>query len=253
MTALSLLERLFTLHKCASCRRILSQGEFHQALCHRCELEYRRATTESCPTCFRSAIECGCQPKMLTNAGSLCMKKLFFYHPDRQDTPQNKLVYFLKRNRNKRVSEFVAKELYGELCKEFSTLEIEDPERELALVNVPRGRKAVLEYGFDQAEVICKAISKESGIPYMPVIKRRYGGKEQKRLNAAQRKNNIKGLLRADEKYRSSIKGRYVILVDDVVTTGASMASCIPMLRKMAIKGVFCATLAFDVKKKRYI
>ena len=147
----------------------------------------------------------------------------------------------------------MAKELYGELCKEFSTLEIEDPERELALVNVPRGRKAVLEYGFDQAEVICKAISKESGIPYMPVIKRRYGGKEQKRLNAAQRKNNIKGLLRADEKYRSSIKGRYVILVDDVVTTGASMASCIPMLRKMAIKGVFCATLAFDVKKKRYI
>ena len=251
MRGSSLFERLFAVHKCASCRRILSQTEFDQAFCRKCELEYRRATTESCPNCFRSAIECRCQPKMLTSAGSLCMRKLFFYHPDKQDKPQNKLVYFLKRNKNRRVSEFVARELYSELCKEFSTVGIEEPEKELMIVNVPRGRRAVLEYGFDQSAEICKAISRQSGIPYMPLIKRRYGGKEQKRLNAAQRRNNIKELLRADEKYKDVAKGRFVILLDDVVTTGASMASCLPVLRKMGIKGVFCAAIAHDMKKKR--
>ena len=253
MSASELISRLFSIRKCASCRSILSQKEFNNALCEKCLQAYRTATTESCPNCFRSVIECTCQPKALSSAGSLCLRKLFIYHPNKDGEAQNRLIYFLKHNRSKRVASFVATELYGELLHEFDNLGISDPTAELLLVNMPRGRLAVAREGFDQSAEVCKAISCISGIPYAPLIKRKRGGKEQKKLNAAQRKKNVSKLMLADERYANLANGRYIILFDDVVTTGASMSVCLPILRKMGIKGVICAAIAIDAKKKKEI
>ncbi len=251
MSTRDIIRRLFSLHKCASCRRILSQCEFERALCEKCENAYRVALTESCPSCFRSAIECSCQPKMLADAGSLCLRKLFFYHPDKENEPQNRLLYFLKHNRSKRAVSFIADELYGEISAELETLGISDRASELVLVNVPRGRKAIAAEGFDQSAELCRAISKISEIPYVPLIRRKLGGGEQKKLTAAERKKNVKRLMYTNEKYVGMANGRYVILVDDVVTTGASMSVCLPILRKIGVRGVICVAVGVDLKKKK--
>jgi ComF family protein len=248
-----LLKRLFSIHKCAACRAILSQAEFDGALCSKCDATYRAALAEGCPSCFRSAIECTCQPKSMSDAGSLCLRKLFFYHPDKENEPQNRLIYFLKHNRSRRAIDFVANEIYGELKNELEALEIDDPHTELLLVNLPRGRKAVAIDGFDQSLELCKAISKISGIPCAPLIRRKRGGKEQKSLNLTERKKNVKKIMLPNERYAEQAKGRYIILVDDIVTTGASMSVCLPILRKMGIKGVISVALALDLKKKKSI
>ena len=253
MTFRELTRRLFGLHKCASCRKILSQSDFDRALCSKCESKYRTAVAENCPDCFRSAIECTCQPKMLSKAGSLCLKKLFFYNAQKESEPQNRLLYFLKHNRSRRAVDFVARELYTEIQKELETLSVSDNSSELLLVNMPRGRHAVAAEGFDQSAELCKAISKISEIPYAPLIKRRLGGKEQKKLTSLQRKANVKKLMYPNAKYADMARGRYILLVDDVVTTGASMAVCLPILRKMGAKGVICVALALDLKKKKEI
>lgn len=243
--------RLFLVHKCAACRRILSRDEFEGALCSECELAFRVATTESCPECLRSAIECACQPKMLSSSGSLCLRRLYFYHTGKEKAPVNRLLYFIKHNRLRRASQMIAEEMLKLVKKELDILEVEDYSANAVIVNLPRGRKARALDGHDQSEEICKAMSLLSGIPYIPAIRRKWGGREQKKLNAAERRKNIKSLLVPREKHASDVSGRYVILVDDIVTTGASMAACLPILRKMGARGIICCCVASDCKKKK--
>ena len=250
MNFFEITKRLTQLHKCAACRTILDQKHFYDALCPRCAEAYRRSKTESCPQCLRAAVECTCQPQMLSSSGSLCLRKLFFYYTDKENETQNKLLYFLKHQPNKRAEAFVASELLPLVREELSALGISDEQREVVIVNMPRGRKAVIENGFDQSERICKAFENISGIPFVPALKRRFGGKEQKKLSAAERKKNMRSLIKANDKYANDIKGKYVILFDDVVTTGASIAACMPMLRKMGARGIICCSMASNMKKK---
>ena len=250
MNALTMIKRMTVVHKCAACRTILDVDHFEDALCTGCDRALSVAKTETCPTCFKSAVECSCQPRLLSEAGSLCLRRLFFYHPDKSKEPQNRLLFFLKHNRARRAAELLASELWPLVSTELDLLGV-DAASGAVLVNLPRRPRSVMLEGLDQSAELCRAISRLYGIPYAPAIKRGLGGKEQKMLNAAERKKNIKSLMRANRAYAESIAGRYVILLDDVVTTGASMAACLPILRKMGSRGVICCCIASDVKKKR--
>ena len=116
--------KLFFVHKCASCRQILPYDDFDEALCKKCRTMYEAAKTENCPDCFRGACECVCQTKMLSSAGSLCLCKLFFYRAEKENEPQNRLVYYLKHYRNKRAINFVAWEMWKCVGRELSQMEL---------------------------------------------------------------------------------------------------------------------------------
>lgn len=243
------LKRLFVIHKCASCREILDYKSFNLALCPECRTEFEVAKTQSCPQCYKAACECSCQPPMLTKVGSLALLKLFFYSAKKDGEAQNKLIYFLKHHPNQRGFNFCAEQVWSILKGELDNLSL-DLSDDTFIVNVPRSKRSVREYGFDQSRQICEALSNISKIPYVNALLRRNGGKEQKKLTAAQRKKNVSGLIYANAKAEDTVKGRYAILFDDVVTTGASMAECIKILKKMKVKGVICVALAADLKNK---
>ena len=249
MSVRGYLKRLFVVHKCLSCREILDYKSFDNAFCPECRTEFEVSKTQSCPQCYKAACECSCQPPMLSKEGSLVLRKLFFYSASKDKDAQNKLIYFLKHYPNKRGFDFCAGQLWGMLKKELDVLSL-DVTNDVFVVNVPRSKRSVREYGFDQSREICKALSRISGIPYANAILRRNGGKEQKKLTAAQRKANVSERVYANEQIESFARGRYAILFDDVVTTGASMSSCIKILKKMQVKGVICVTLASDLKNK---
>ncbi|MBP3369108.1 MAG: ComF family protein [Clostridia bacterium] len=242
------IKRICVVRKCACCRTILSVNDFEEAFCSSCNLGWQAAKTESCPECYGAASECSCMPKQLSRSGALTLRKLFFYSAKKENEPQNRLVYYLKHNKSKRVSDFVARELCGLVREEMSTLGIAADD--LLILNVPRGRRAVYAYGFDQSAEICRSLSELIGCEYFPAIKRRYGGKEQKKLNAAERRKNIKSLMRIREDDVDRIKGKYILLFDDVVTTGASMSACVSLLRKAGARGILCFSTASDIKKE---
>ena len=249
MSVREYIERLFSVHKCISCREILDYKNFHNALCPECRTEFEVAKTQSCPQCFSSACECSCQPPMLSKEGSLALRKLFFYSADKDTEAQNKLIYFLKKNPNKRGFGFCATQIWGVLKEEIDTLGL-DLANDVFIVNVPRSRRSVREYGFDQSRQICQSLADVSNVPYIGALIRKSGGKEQKKLTAAQRRKNLEGRIYPNYKVEDTVNGRYAILFDDVVTTGSSMAVCVKALRKMQIKGVICVTLAADLKNK---
>lgn len=239
-----LLKRIFIVHKCVSCRKILDFKSFNNALCSDCREGYLGARMDICPECSLEAERCRCMTPLLKKDGALSLRKLFFYSKSKAREPQNRLIYYLKRHKSKRASFFVAGELLPLINEEMARHNINEMP---LLVGVPRSRGAFLEYGFDQSDLLCRSLAERCGIEYCPVLKRRYG-RAQKGLTAGERRKNIKNVIYLDKNSVEKIRGRYVILLDDVVTTGASMAACIDVLRECGVKGVLCVAIAKDEK-----
>ncbi len=240
MSIKELYKRFFVIHQCGGCRQILDHEFAYDALCPECRLRWNIAKTESCPICAQSAVECTCMPKVLARSGALTLRKLYFYSDQKEKEPQNKLLYFIKKNPNKRMADFIASELMGQMREELEVLGVEP--KDVLLVSIPRGHRSKRIYGFDQSEFICKRLSLLTGTPYLPLLKRRHGGKEQKQLDRKQRLKNMEKLLYIKDS--SAAEGKYIILFDDVVTTGAGMSASTAILKKAGAKGVICQCIA---------
>ena len=240
-----LFKRIFLVHKCVGCRKILDHNDFDEAFCPSCRELYLSAKMEICPECSHEAEKCRCMPPFLEKDKAVSLRRLFFYSKIRSREPQNRLIYYFKRNKNKRISRAIAAELIPLIKVEVARLKVEELP---VIVSAPRSHSAVFEYGFDQADMICSAISEISAFEYCKVLKRRHGGKIQKALTAGERRKNIKDLIYADEDERQLIKGRTVILIDDIVTTGATMSACTQILKKCGAKNIVCIAIASDIK-----
>lgn len=240
------LRRILLVHKCVGCNKILTDKDFDRAFCADCREIYLSAKMEICPECSLDAQSCRCMPKLLKKDKVVAFRKLFFYYKDKRSYPQNRLIYYLKGRKNKRVLSEVAKELSSLLRRELARSQNGEP---LVLTCVPRLRRARTLYGFDQAALICRALSENCGIEFSPLIKRKRGGKAQKTLTAGERRKNIQSLLYANDKERESVRDKTVILVDDVVTTGASMSACIHILKECGVKNVICLAISSDIKR----
>lgn len=95
---------------------------------------------------------------------------------------------------------------------------------------VPSSKKALKKRGFNQCEVLAKALSRELNIPYLNTLDRIKDGKEQKRLSREERILNMQEAFKI--RNNISIKGKKIILIDDVITTGATLLSCANQLKK---------------------
>ena len=252
MTIKEFIHRYVVVHKCAGCSEILEYERSHEALCSTCKLAWNAAKTENCGNCFKEISECVCMPSQLSKAGAITLRRLFFYSSDHAGEPQNRLIYKLKNVKCKRYARFTASQLAPAIKEELKNLidtESEDLSKKAVITFVPRSKKAVLSNGFDQSELICKELAKIVGIECLPAIKRRKSGKEQKTLTKAERFANTAELFELD--YNFNVSGKYVILFDDIVTTGASMTACVKTLRKGRAKGVLCFCIATDKLKRQ--
>lgn len=240
-----LLKRIFSVHKCVGCRKILDGKDFERAFCPACREGYLASKMAICPECSLSAEECRCMPPLLKKSKVKSLRKLFFYSKEKGSEPQNRLIYYLKRNKSRRVSADLAIELFALLKKELARSE---PCAELIIVSVPRSRGALFEHGFDQSVILAGELSKISKIEYSNALKGRGMRKYQKKLTAGERLKNVKGRIFVDKTESERISGRSVILLDDVVTTGASLSACASILLDAGAKEVFAIAISSDIR-----
>jgi ComF family protein len=137
------------------------------------------------------------------------------------------------------------------LAEAIQTLEPELPADSVAVVPVPLHRNRLCERGFNQAELIARAALKLS--PLRDHLRLRAGVLERKRdttsqigLTSHQRRENLRGAFGVAQ--AEAVKGREVLVVDDVYTTGATVSECARVLRRAGATKVWVATVARTLK-----
>lgn len=119
----------------------------------------------------------------------------------------------------------------------------EYPEGFDVLTWVPVSRLRRLRRGYDQVELLAYAVGKELGIPPVPTLKKIRNNRPQSRLKGVEvRRANVLGAYRIVDTV--PLKGKRVLLLDDILTTGATAGECARMLLCAGAKEVHCAAIA---------
>lgn len=94
-----------------------------------------------------------------------------------------------------------------------------------ALIPIPLFAARERRRGYNQASIVCEGISEVTGIPvWKDIVVRTSLTETQTRKNRIERWQNIEG--RFALQYPAIIRGKHLLLVDDVVTTGATLEAC---------------------------
>lgn len=108
---------------------------------------------------------------------------------------------------------------------------------------IPLSKKRLRQRGYDQARLIAEEIAAKTGLPCRQLLQKIKNNSAQSLTrDAKQRRENVAGVYALDD--GADVSGLRILLVDDVVTTGATMSEAARILRKAGAKSVFGVTLA---------
>ena len=219
MSKISLLiSRLLFPPKCVLCRKVLQDDE-----------------TDLCRECRAHTPEFSKQTKKLPYLAG--WTALWYYEGD----VRRSILRFKFYNARSYA------ESYGRLLA-MKLLQEETPFDLLTWAPISRTRK--WRRGYDQVELIARAVGKELGIEPVPTLKKRRNNPPQSGLrDAAQRRANVLGVYQVLDPLQLS--GKRTLLLDDIMTTGATAGECARMLLTAGAKEVYCAAIAAASHNKK--
>ncbi len=146
-------------------------------------------------------------------------------------------IYLMKFNYNKRAYQFLSSVLH----KYVDTLPAET-----IIIPIPLGRKRKQDRGYNQVtEVVKKAIQTNPDVHiYERVLCRTTETKKQTSLSKEERKQNIIGVFSVKKYNAQNIEGKNIILLDDVLTTGATMQEAKATLLPLNPAKITCVALS---------
>jgi ComF family protein len=148
-----------------------------------------------------------------------------------------KLMHQLKYNKATVVGEILGKEL-GEVLHRANY-----PDRFDAVVSVPLHAKKLRQRGYNQSDVIAQAVSKVIEKPIVfEAIERKIHTTSQTKKGRYARWENVEEIFVATQP--QLLAGKHILVVDDVVTTGATLESCCNILLQVPDTRVSIATVA---------
>lgn len=231
---MSLLSWLFV-PKCAVCGERLDHDKT-VPLCNKCLLDWEREKLADCPNCGQKVENCWCGIPQDKRHYIYAERHLSYYSSHR-DSVTKRIVFSIKRKKNLPVFDMLADELAEAVRFDFPV------NGDFILVNVPRSRASVTEYGFDQSLILCKKISLRLGIPVNEVLVHKGEG-IQKSLDTKLRVENARKSYFIDPQKKEIVKGKKVILVDDIVTTGATVSRCAMLVKRAGAERVYVLSIA---------
>lgn len=228
MNILQIFIGLFFPKICLSCDERLTEDE--QYLCSNCS-KLLKFLEDICLICGAPKIEEKCR---------VCQTNKFLFDKARSVFMFNKVVqnmiHEFKYNEMTRIAKFFGK-LSQEYIEKFQPFDHID-----YIVPVPLHKVRKRSRGFNQAEYLAREISKNIKWKHLPrLIKRKRFTETQTKLNKEQRRKNVSLAFKINPKY--DIKGKNILLVDDVFTTGATVNSITVALKKRQVNKVYVFTI----------
>ena len=107
----------------------------------------------------------------------------------------------------------------------------------------PVSRERRKKRGYDQAELLCKAVSRALDVPMARTLTKGTDNPAQSTLtDAAMRAANVRGVYQPYGP--ETFQGKRLLLIDDIVTTGSTLSECCRVLLTAGAQSVVCAALA---------
>lgn len=204
--------------KCVLCRHILAKNETD--LCHDCRLHAPQYTNSK------------------NNITFLAGWTAVWYYKD--DVRKSLLRYKFGNARS-------YASVYGRLLAIKIQEDLPDDIDILAWVPVSRLRR--FRRGYDQVELIAKEVGVQLGYTPQVILKKVRNTPAQSSLvTAAQRRANVMGVYSIPD--AKLVHGKRILLLDDIITTGATISECAKTLQFAGAKAVYCAAVAAAAPKK---
>lgn len=223
---------------CAACRTPLRVGR-QLPLCKDCMLLWEAEKALPCPSCQKEHFSCRCLPQTLESSVDAYCHLLPY---DANTQIGKRVVLEGKERMHPRLAAFLAQEL----CDQLPAL---PPHTVIAYV--PRRAKAKRKAGYDQAERIAKVLGELCQKTVLRAIASEEAGtKAQKELNRQGRMEKASAAYRAGKEI-DAVKGAFVLLIDDVLTSGATIANCGTILKENGADAVCALTIAYTNLKPK--
>ena len=205
--------------KCVLCRRILDKNEKH--LCRSCEIDGPR------------------YPIVKRKRHFLDSFVAVWYY---EGNVRRSILHFKFHGaRHKAVD-------YGALLAPLVREKLEEGFDLLTWVPVSRFRKFVR--GYDQGELLAEAVGRELGMEPVCLLQKVRNNRPQSRISgAAKRRANVLGVYRTGDP--AALCGKRILLLDDIITTGATAGECARVLLTAGAKEVHCGCIAAALHHKQ--
>ena len=185
----------------------MSPGE--EVLCVRCQADLPRVRTVSFEENDIARIFWGLVP---------IEKGISFFHYT-PHSPHSRILFELKYHNHPEVGKTMGRMMAEELkaTNFFNGIDL--------IVPSPLSRKKERQRGYNQSDWIAWGISEATGIPTDTTsVVRTKSNPSQTTLDHRQRRENVRDIFAV--RHPGNLEGRHILLVDDVITTGATMLSC---------------------------
>lgn len=125
----------------------------------------------------------------------------------------------------------------------------EHPEGVDLLTWVPISRLRKFIRGYDQVELLAAAVGRELEMEPVPLLRKvRHNRPQSGIIGDAERRANVLGVYRVTDP--ECLKGKKILLLDDIITTGATVSECARMLLTAGAKEVHCGAVAVARRQK---
>ena len=221
--------------KCVCCKKPLDYGE--KALCPKCSAVFEDFKTRNCSRCARILSECKCSNDFLKAHYVGHVVKCYRYLNRDEALPGNSLIYSVKRDNRIDVLERCTDELAASKLNS-----VANPER-YVFTNVPRRKSAIIEHGIDHSALLAKAVADRLGAEYISILKSN-AKKQQRSLETEDRFRNADFYISKE----IDLTGKGTIIIDDIITSGASMSKAAALIRSLGCREIIGACLAIAYK-----
>lgn len=229
---------LTAVQKCAACKKRLDKDE--SSLCFDCLKTYEEAKTRNCSVCSKPLPECSCQNYYLKTHCVKGLSKLVRYNSGDSKDVIRSLIYLMKYKNRRDLLEFISSDM-AESVK--YSLQLPG---DTIVTHVPNRKVAIYNRGFDHGEVLARAVAEKLGYEYAPLL-RSLSKKPQKNFTLDKRYGNARFELIAEP----DLKEKCVLIVDDVVTSGASMGNSAFLIRSLGAKNIYGASIAIAYRDNK--